>query len=115
MASTNGCEEGSEPSGAATAVTLSLNDDGPPIKSPRVRSKSLIFKPKMLVPEVGRASDVATGFDDMYIEGTSLRRGFASEFVAMLEVSPRHRVWAVFVPAGYSGSSVVDIPVLCCV
>ena len=45
----------------------------------------------VLMPEVGTASEVALavgnmGRDDMYIEGLSLRRGFASEFVAMLEV-----------------------------
>lgn len=59
----------------------------------RSRSQSLVLKAgkNVLMPEVGTASEVALaagdmGRDDMYIEGLSLRRGFASEFVAMLEV-----------------------------
>lgn len=49
----------------------------------------------MLVPEVGTASDqvaLASGYggeastDDLYMEGISIRRGFASEFIELLEV-----------------------------
>lgn len=62
------------------------------------RSKSLTMKAAnkvaLLVPEVGTASDhvaLASGggeaaMDDLYMEGISIRRGFASEFIALLEV-----------------------------
>ncbi len=68
----------------------------------RRRSKSLTMKVghKMLVPEVGTASDqvaLASGYggearaamatDDLYMEGINIRRGFASEFMEHLEVS----------------------------
>lgn len=51
-------------------------------------------KVALLVPEVGTASDqvaLASGggeaaTDDLYMEGISIRRGFASEFIALLEV-----------------------------
>lgn len=65
-----------------------------------VRSKSLTVKlgDNVLVPEVGTASDqvaLASGggeaaMDDLYMEGISIRRGFASEFMALLEVSRVH-------------------------
>lgn len=64
--------------------------------SPR-RSQSLVLKAggNVLVPEVGTASDqvaLASGYggeaaaDDLYMEGISIRRGFASEFIELLEV-----------------------------
>lgn len=84
----------------AAVVNLSLNGACRPDRSTdcskersRGRSQSLVVKTgkNVLMPEVGTASEVALavgdmGQDDMYIEGLSLRRGFASEFVAMLEV-----------------------------
>lgn len=71
--------------GPVTAVVGTLNGEA---STPRARSRSLNMKlgRKMLVPEVGTASDVALARDDLYMESVSLRRGFASEFVAMLEV-----------------------------
>lgn len=62
-----------------------------------VRSKSLTNVKgagNVLVPEVGTASyhvALASGSgeaaaDDLYMEGISLRRGFAAEFIAHLEV-----------------------------
>ena len=73
-------------------VSVSLNGMHRPDRL-RGRSQSVILKAgkNVLMPEVGTASEVAMavgdmGQDDMYIEGLSLRRGFASEFVAMLEV-----------------------------
>lgn len=76
-------------------AVLSVSLKGTPPPDPnRKRSQSLVIKAgkNVLMPDVGTASEVAMaagdmGRDDMYIEGISLRRGFASEFVAMLEVT----------------------------
>lgn len=77
--------------------SIPVNFNGRPgLASPRGRSKSLNVKlgSNVLVPEVGTASDVVLASDglardDMYMEGISLRRNFASEFVAMLEVTKK--------------------------
>ena len=69
----------------------------------------------VLVPEVGTASAqvaLASGYggeaamDDLYIEGLSIRRGFASEFIELLEVGG---VWRLHVRSKLCGSRwVVD-------
>lgn len=71
----------------------------------RCRSQSLTIKAggnvNVLVPEVGTASDqvaLASGYggeaatDDLYMEGISIRRGFASEFIELLEVGGAARL-----------------------
>eukprot|EP00752_Nemacystus_decipiens_P005590 g5059.t1 len=86
---------------AGAVVTVGLNGT-PSAKSssPRVRSQSLTIKAggNVLVPEVGTASDqvaLASGYggeaatDDLYMEGISIRRGFASEFIELLEDDAR--------------------------
>lgn len=77
---------------AEEPVVLSLLLDGSPAtKSPRERSQTFTMTNKVLDPEVGTASavmdDKDAARDDMYIEGATLRRGFASEFLDMLEVA----------------------------
>lgn len=71
-------------------VVLDVSLRGTPDRqSPMIRSNSLgtDIGNSVLVPETdGSVSEVAYAMDDMYIEGVSLRRSFASEFLAMLEV-----------------------------
>lgn len=61
--------------------------------TPRGRSKSLKHVTKILMPEVGTASELTasqghpgTVADDLYISEVTLRRNFAAEFLANLEV-----------------------------
>ncbi|CAM9976758.1 unnamed protein product [Pylaiella littoralis] len=87
--------------GPGAVLSFSLKGASPKFhKSPRGRSKSLTVKlgDNVLVPEVGTASDqvaLASGggeaaMDDLYMEGISIRRGFASEFMALLEDDARN-------------------------
>eukprot|EP00903_Cladosiphon_okamuranus_P012701 g11875.t1 len=99
--------EGLDESGRrGDVVTVELNLNGSPSaksksnSSPRGRSQSLTIKVggNVLVPEVGTASDqvaLASGYggeaatDDLYMKGISIRRGFASEFIELLEDDAR--------------------------
>ncbi|CAB1101522.1 unnamed protein product [Ectocarpus sp. CCAP 1310/34] len=83
------------------AVSLGLKETpSDQVSTPRGRSKSLNVKgaDNVLVPEVGTASyhvALASGSgeaaaDDLYMEGISLRRGFAAEFISHLEDDARN-------------------------